>query len=364
MPLLKQVFSLDPKGLNLRYGGASLVILALVWLVTNQLDYERYFLTLVFAVVFTALSDPGGEFRERVQAMAAVGLLGAALTALGFYVGSQTWGWLVFAIFAVTVLAGLAIRFGTRRFASALLLNVWFIVVISVADVLHGGAVPASLASRATSTHEWEQALAWLIGSVVWIAVMCIVWLASGSKWRPGAVMELPGGGVAPVELTRRVVAFVLIRAVAVSASAAIAFGLDLSAADWMVVATIVIMKPSLEQSRLAGRQRLIGAALGALLAIPILSAVDNRDTLAWMIILLAATAVAIHGVNYALYSAAIAGAVLIAVDLPHPASYAAEGRRVLWTFVGVAIGVVVMLIAERLQQHAAKSAPVSPAPA
>ena len=35
-----------------------------------------------------------------------------------------------------------------------------------------------------------------------------------------------------------------------------------------------------------------------------------------------------------------------------------------LFTFVGVAIGVLVTLIADRLQKRAAKSAPDSPAPA
>ncbi len=46
---------------------------------------------------------------------------------------------------------------------------------------------------------------------------------------------------------------------------------------------------------------------------------------------------------NYAYYTAAIASAVLIAADLPRPESYAAEGRRVLFTIIGGGIGVIVM---------------------
>ena len=38
---------------------------------------------------------------------------------------------------------------------------------------------------------------------------------------------------------------------------------------------------------------------------------------------------------NYALYCAAIAAAVLILLDLPQPSNYAAEGDRVLWTLCG-----------------------------
>jgi hypothetical protein len=52
---------------------------------------------------------------------------------------------------------------------------------------------------------------------------------------------------------------------------------------------------------------------------------------------------------------------VLIALDLPHPSNLADEGRRVLFTFVGVAIAVVVLLLAGLLQKRAAKAAPQTP---
>ena len=52
---------------------------------------------------------------------------------------------------------------------------------------------------------------------------------------------------------------FVLIRAIALSVAIAIAFGLHLPNADWMPVATLVAMKPSLEQSTLVAEQRLPG---------------------------------------------------------------------------------------------------------
>ena len=52
----------------------------------------------------------------------------------------------------------------------------------------------------------------------------------------------------------------------------------------------------------------------------------------------------------------AIGAAALIAVDLPRPANDTAEGKRVLFTFAGVGIGLVVMFIADRMQQHSAKA--------
>jgi hypothetical protein len=49
-------------------------------------------------------------------------------------------------------------------------------------------------------------------------------------------------------------------------------------------------------------------------------------------------------------------GRVLIAEDLPHPADLASEGRRVLFTFAGVGIAVVVVL-GNLLQKRTAKAA-------
>ena len=60
---------------------------------------------------------------------------------------------------------------------------------------------------------------------------------------------------------------------------------------------------------------------------------------------------VAIRFWNYAFYTAAIAAGVLLAVDLPHPSNYSADGDRVLWTLIGVAIAVLVMLVANLLAQ-------------
>ncbi|MFZ0191470.1 MAG: hypothetical protein WAL72_31505 [Streptosporangiaceae bacterium] len=41
----------------------------------------------------------------------------------------------------------------------------------------------------------------------------------------------------------------------------------------------------------------------------------------------------------------AIAGAVLIALDLPNPANFGVEGRRILFTLIGVGIAVVFMVL-------------------
>ncbi len=60
-----------------------------------------------------------------------------------------------------------------------------------------------------------------------------------------------------------------------------------------------------------------------------------------------------IRTVSYALYCTAIATDVLIALGLPHPSSLRDEGERVLYTFVGVGIAVLVMALASLLAGRA-----------
>ena len=62
----------------------------------------------------------------------------------------------------------------------------------------------------------------------------------------------------------------------------------------------------------------------------------------------------AIRGVNYALYNAAIAAGVLIAIDLPHPTELTHEALRVLYTFLGVGLALLDMLLATQLGKRAA----------
>ncbi len=78
------------------------------------------------------------------------------MTALGFGIGGDAWGWLVLAAFAVTLVAGLAVAFGVHRFVTALLLNLWFIIALGIASSFHQHAHITS--------YTWVQVLAWVGG--------------------------------------------------------------------------------------------------------------------------------------------------------------------------------------------------------
>jgi hypothetical protein len=266
----------------------------------------------------------------------------------------------VLAAFVATLLGGLAVKYGLHRFVAAYFLNVWFIIALGLPTLLAFG-LPNHFRSGLIHGEPWKQALGWLIGSALWIAWAFIMWLARGRVAQPQPVAEIPGD-ISPRPLTRPLVLFAVIRAVGLSIAVAIAFGLKLPNAYWMPIATIIAMKPSLQQSALVAERRVAGTVVGAGVAALVLLAVDNRTALEVAVVLLVALAMSIHTVNYAWYTAAMAGAILIAADVPHPSNLTDEGRRILFTFAGVAIAVIVMFLADRLAKHTAKTAPQAPA--
>jgi Fusaric acid resistance protein-like len=359
---LSRVFQPNPAGLNWPRAVMILDVMLVPLVLFAAIGHEEYLLSAVVGVLFTAAADPGGGYGYRASRIAVFALVGAGLTALAFGIGGDGWGWLVLAAFAVTLLGGLAVMFGAHRFVAAYLLSVWFIIALGIAFSFHHH-------TRITS-YTWAQVLAWVGGAALWIAVTFIAWLVRGRQDRPEPFAEMPGD-TSRQPLTRPVIMFAVIRAVAIAGTAALAFGLDLSHGYWMPIAAIVAIKPSLDQTKLVAAQRLAGALIGAavaalLLLIPanehglrLLSITQGLEVVAIVLLMHAA---GIRFWNYALYYVATSAGVLILLDLPQPSNYGAEGYRVLWALCGVAIGVLVMFLADLLAKRTAKAPPGQPA--
>ena len=350
MSPLAKVFELNRKGLNVRRALAVVGALLVPAIVLVALDQQQYLLSAVFGMLFVGLSDPGGDYPYRAQRMALVAVAGALLTALAFGIGGSAWELVVLAAFVVTLLGGLTVKFGLHRFIAGLLLNIWFIIALALSD---------GYKLDQTTSHTWAQVAAWLGASALWIAFTGILWLARGRGPRPAPVPEIPGD-ISPRELTRPVILFALIRAIAVAIAVAIPFGLGLPNADWMPIATLVAMKPSLQESALVAEQRLAGAIIGALVAAVVLLTIDNKHVLEAVFLVLITLAAALRTVNYAFYTAAVAASVLIAIDIPHPTDLKSEALRVMYTFLGVGLAVLVMLLANRLQKRASTTTSAS----
>jgi len=361
---LAEVFQLNPAGVNWARGvlflDIALVPLVLFW----AIGHEEYLLSTLFGALFAWLADPGGSYGLRVSRVAIFAAIGAGLTALGFGIGGDAWGWLVLAASVVTLVAGLAVMFGVRRFVNAVLLNVWFIIALGLAFGFHHS-------SHHIAQYTWAQTLAWAGGAALWIVVSFIAWLISGRQDQPQPIAEIPGD-TSRRKLTPPVVMFAVLRAVVIAGTTAIAFGAKPPHGLWLVVAAIIAMKPSLEQSTVTALQRLAGTLIGAAAAVLLLLIPANvhglhlfavTRGLEVVALVLFMHAVAIRFWNYAVYCAVIAAGVLTLIGLPQPTDYSAEGYRALWTLCGVAIGLLVLLLAGLLAKATAK-APHPPADA
>jgi hypothetical protein len=349
---LQTVFTFDPRGVNISRGVIAAGVLAIPLVILSAIGREEYWLSASFGALFVGLSDPGGSYGVRLREMGWVALVGTFLTGLGFAIGAGPWGWVALAAFLVTLLSGLAMKYGLHRATAALLLCSWFLVVIAVSAGDH---------LSPSHSHWAGQALAWLGGAALWIGLTLIGWLIKGHRAQRTHFPEIPQD-MTQTALSRPVITFAVLRAAAITIAVAITFGLHLPNADWMPIATLAAMKGSLDQTTLVAEERLLGALLGALIAIVFLLTVDNKYALEVVIVLLGSVAASIRGASYAFYCAAVAGTVLIATDIPHPTNVSAEFRRVLFTLAGVGIAWVVMLLANELQKRQQVTAATSPA--
>jgi len=353
---LSEVFQFNPAGLNWMRGVVVLDVLLVPLVVYWAIGHQDYLLSSLFGVLFAALVDPGGSYAARAARVGIFGLIGAALTALGFGIGGDAWGWLVLAVFLVTLVSGLAVRFGVHRFVAGLLLNVWFIIAIAIAAGFSN--------NPHINSNTWIQVGAWAAGSALWIVLTFLWWLIRGRRDSPAFVAEIPGD-TSSRPLTRPVIMFAVVRAVVMGGTMALAYGFNLSHGYWMPIAAIVALRPSLEQTTLFAAQRLAGALIGAgasvlLLLIPAnvhgQNLVSIKYGLEVVALVLFMHAAAIRMWNYAIYYAAITAAVLTLLDLGQPTNYSAEGYRLLWTLCGVAIAAVVMFLAGLLARSTAKT--------
>ena len=96
---------------------------------------EEYLLSALFGVLFAGLADPGGSYGYRGSRIAVFALTGAGATALGFGIGWDD-GLAGACGFCCHAPAGLTVEFGVHRFVAALLLNLWFFVVLGLRSSL------------------------------------------------------------------------------------------------------------------------------------------------------------------------------------------------------------------------------------
>lgn len=84
------------------------------------------------------------------------------------------------------------------------------------------------------------------------------------------------------MELTKPLILFAVLRALAIAIAVAIAFRLDLPNAQWMACGAVAAIKPDLGQNTLRAEQRFVAALIGASVAALLLVTVSNVHALEW----------------------------------------------------------------------------------
>ena len=73
---LAKVFAVNRAGLNVARGLEAVAVLAVPFVLLTVLDVEKYLLSVLFGVLFVALSDPGGALAQRLRPMVGVAVGG------------------------------------------------------------------------------------------------------------------------------------------------------------------------------------------------------------------------------------------------------------------------------------------------
>lgn len=332
------LFTLKPEKFNPALGIAIAVILFVPLLVLNAVGRVELWLGFSFAVLFTALSDVVVRdiYPTRLRRAVAFVLVGTLLTALGVILGGANWLLVTLAVLVSTLLSFLAAGYSLYGFVAGALLNAWFLV-----------ALASSLSQDKSPAQAWPlagpQALTWLAGGVLWLVVICLGWLARGTRQ---SVSAAPPQGAAVPGWSRSLLLFAGLATLAVALATAVAWGFDLPNAVWMPVAALGAIKPGLAASAYRSGQRVAGTVIGGIVAALVLMAVHNAIILAIIVVVVAAVGAALHEVNYALYSLCISTVVLIGLDLSQRGGFANIWERIAWTLAGVGLALVAMFLA------------------
>jgi hypothetical protein len=345
------LFAFDSTKFHPVEGVVATVLVVALLLILKALGHED----LLFSIAFGALYTRHARIRAingvpvpgRTRWSLAFVLVGTFLTAIGYLLGGAAWEVVALAVLVTSFLSYLPSAYGPRAKTSAFLLNNWFLICLSSAFAL--GTTPAQTWPVAI-----VQALAWLAGGIFWLIV---VWVWRVVHTEPQGDISSADQDPSAAHISRPLVAFAGLAAVAVALAAAVAWAFQIPDADWMVIAASIAMKPTFDASAYVAGQRVGGALVGAILAAILLTVVDDRTLLVVLIVILIAVGGALHDASYAIYCVLISTAVLIAMGLPHPGSFVDNWHRVVWTLVGVAISLLVTFVSNVARNRAPQPA-------
>jgi hypothetical protein len=239
------LFTLDSKQFRPVEGAIVTAIIFAPLLVLKAFGHEELWLSFAFGALFTRATDHAvKDAPSRSRTGWAVGfvLVGTLWTALAYTLGGANWLLVALVVLVSTFLSYLPSAYGPRGAVAGVLLNMWFLIALSATFSL--GKTPAETLPLAG-----PQALAWLSGGSFW---MIVAWVWRILFQRGPQNLSTPDQDASLGHISRPLLKFSGLAALAVASATAIAWGFRLPNADWMPISALVAMKPTFDASSTA----------------------------------------------------------------------------------------------------------------
>ena len=335
----KDLFSFKTDEINWSSGFRIVVALFLSLLLMSLLGLTQYWTSVAFGVIFVGVSDLTSlnePISFRIKRLAIITFAGALLTALGLIFGLN-FGLAVVSTFAITLLLGAFVVWGKAAAYAAYLLTIWFVASLS----FQGGTAQAV-----------PQALAWLIGGMLYIILAIVRFKHKPSlaeSKHETATIQSPKNLIemylSSFKFSSKQFKFIFIKALAITLGTAIGLALGLPYAHWIPVYTLVVLQADIGQTYHVFIQRLVGTIFAATLAALIIFGVHNQYLMVLIIMLCAFFAIALRGASMLLYIIFSTVVILLMLDLPTPGNLIDVWARILDVFIGALIAVVVVFL-------------------
>ena len=341
----RQLMRLDLERADLRKGVMGLgAILAFGLFVAI---FGNIGMVAALATLFAILADRPGPLRARGLGVLIMTAIGSIIALLGTWAGLEHVLVAALLTFAVVLLATVAAGFGQAMAVRGMLLSVWAVVAIGLAE---------------EPETAMQMAIAYFGGGLIAAA---IIYVRTRALPEPSLEAEAEEAARSFGQVLRSpLTAFALLRAVAAGSATWAGASLFPEHAIWAALTVILVMKPRAGETVATGVLRTGGTVIGVLAAEALILASDGEPVILLIGFLLAAFGMAaLQKVNYAVFVACLTALLVLSDQLAAGTGEATAADRLLATLLGAAIAFGAIGVGRVLLGRPAVAAePVQPA--
>lgn len=328
------------QALNPARGGAACLLVVVILLLAGL--FAESGVIAAVAALKALLGTVGWQGWARLQMLAAFTLSGALLVLLSVLLAMVAGIWGTVPLVLLVVAAGGLLNGAGKREANAgLLLNVAILAIIPLA----------------TGNPIWQPVLGFLIGGgIVLLLFLLRLWRApsNSANEEPDTPPEQPLSHILAsvkqhLSWQSVVLRFALVRAAAVTIAYTVGIAYFAAHPFWAAVATLLIIRPAFDQTFVYAIERSLGTLLGAAVGIFLLENVSGQVLQIGLSLLIVFVLGTVMSVNYALFITFLTLAMVWIAGLSGNDPFVFSQHRVLETMIGMTLGMITLVLMERL---------------